>query len=794
MIKSYFTTGWRNLIQNKGYSLINIGGLSLGIAVTLLIGLWVFDELSYNKHYPHYNRIATVLQNNTIDNRVQTSASQSFQLGPELRNNYGNYFDHVVMSSFPVSSILAYEEKTFIADGDFMEPEAPELLSLKMLYGTRNGLQDPSSILLSSSVARKFFGDEDPVGEVIKIDNETDLKITGVYKDLPDNDSFKNELSFIAPLEVLISRGGRYLGWGNNWLQVFVKVAENVDMDQASEAIRDAKLKNIGENEFGAGFNPQLFLHPMNKWHLYSGFKNGVNIGGRIQFVWLFGAIGMFVILLACINFMNLSTARSQKRAKEVGVRKVIGSGRSQLIGQFFSESLLVVSLAFVFGILLARLFLSSFNHIADKNIDIPLANPFFWLLIIAFIFLIAMISGSYPAFYLSAFKPVSVLKGTFRTGRRASLPRKVLVIIQFTVSVTLLIGTIIVYQQIQYARNRPIGYDLNGLVTIPMKTDEVKKNYETLRNELLASGVISEVSTSETTVTNLWWSDSGFEWPGKDPNMQDHIYRGAISHEFGKTVGWRIKDGRDFSRDFLSDSSAMILNEAAVKYMGLEDPVGAGIRAYGRNYTVIGVVEDMLTQSLYRPVKQTIFIITPISAAEFINVKINPQSGASIALEELNSIFVKHNPGTPFEYTFADDEFARKFSFEQRMGKLVGIFTLLAVVISCLGLFGLASFMAEQRSKEIGIRKVTGASVFSIWKMLSKDFAFLVLIAVLISIPVGYFLMDSWLRDYEYRMEITWWIFAASALGALAITLLTVSYQSVKAALANPVDSLRSE
>jgi putative ABC transport system permease protein len=751
MYKSYFKIAWRNQVRDKGYSFINIGGLALGIAVAMLIGLWVYDELSYDKHHTNYHTFAAVLQNNTVDGRIETWSSQSFQLGPELRNSYGSYFKHVVMSSFPINSILSDREKTLTAEGCFMEAEAPELLALKMLYGTRTGLQDPTSILLSSSVASRFFGDVDPVGKVLKIDNGIDLKVTGVYEDLPDNSSFKSELFFIAPLDVLVKRGGRNLGWVNNWLQVFVQVAEHVDMHKASDAIKTAKLKNIDKSE--AGFKPELFLFPLSKWHLYSDFKNGVNTGGRIEFVWLFGAIGTFVLLLACINFMNLSTARSQKRAKEVGVRKVIGSARGQLVSQFFIESLLVVSLAFTFSILLVQLFLPWFNEMAGKNIRILWINPPLWLLLIAFVFLIAAISGSYPAFYLSAFTPAKVLKGAFKPGYYASLPRKALVVVQFTVSVTLIIGTIIVYQQIQFAKNRPIGYELNGLITLPIKTQEVRKNYDALRNDLLASGIISEVSTSETTVTNLWWSDAGYQWKGKDPNLQDNIYRGAISYDFGRTVGWTIKEGRDFSKNFPSDSSAIILNEAAVKYMGLENPIGETIGTYyGRNYTVIGVVEDMVTQSLYEPNKQTIFILDRFNRANFINIKINPQVSAGEALEVLGHVFVKHNPETPFEYTFADDEFARKFSFEERVGRLVGIFAILAIFISCLGLFGLASFVAEQRTKEIGVRKVMGASVFNLWKMLSMDFVGLVVVAVFIAAPIAYYFMSTWLLKYDYR------------------------------------------
>ncbi len=792
MFQSYFKIGWRNLLRSKGYSLINISGLALGMTVAILIGLWVFDELSYNKHQKNYDTVAAVLQNNTEDGKTETWSSQSYQLGPELRESYGSYFKHVVMSSFASSSILAKEEKVITITGCFMEEHGPELLSLQMIKGTSSGLKDPSSLLLSASTANIFFGADDPIGKVLKLDNSVDLKVIGVYQDIPDNSSFRGELAFIAPLEVLVNRGGRSFGWGNNWLQVFVQLAENVDMQQASVAIKNAKMKNVEVDD--KRFKPELFLHPLSKWHLYSDFKDGVNIGGLIQLVWLFGLIGVFVVLLACINFMNLSTARSLKRSKEVGVRKVIGSGRVQLIRQFFIESLLVVTLAFVCAILLVHLFLPWFNQIASKNIRIDWLNPSLWVALSAFAVLITLLAGSYPSFYLSAFSPVKVLKGTFRVGKYAALPRKALVIVQFSVSIILAIGTAVVYQQIQFAKDRPIGYELNGLVTVPMQTQEVKKNYNALRNELLTSGAIIEVSTSETTVTNLWWSDWGYEWKGKDPSSPGHIYRGAIDYDFGKTIGWKIKEGRDFSRDFPSDSSAFILNEAAVKYMGLEHPLGENIRSYGRNYTVIGVVEDMVTQSLYESNKQTVFVLDRFDRASFINVKINPEAGASKAIEELNRLFVKHNPNTPFEYKFADDEFAGKFSFEARVGKLVSIFALIAIFISCLGLFGLASFMAEQRIKEISIRKVLGASVSGLWQMLSKDFVILTAMSCLLAAPIGYYLMNSWLQLYEYHTTISGWLLLLIGIGVLVITLITVSFQAMRAALTNPLNNLKTE
>jgi len=792
MYKSYFKIGWRTLKKQKGYSFLNIGGLALGMAVAMLIGLWIWDELSFNQYHENYERIAAVAQNQTYEGVVETGFSNSVQLGPVLRENYGSNFKHVVMSSFTQSPILSYKEKSITKTGCFMEADAPQLLTLKMLQGTHNDLQDLYSILLSESTAYALFGNIDPLGEIIKIDNQLDVKVTGIYKDIPDNSSF-NDVRFIAPLELLVRSGDRTLSWTNNWLEVLVELEDNVDVRTASLAIRDAKLNNVGPNL--AKFNPELFLHPLPRWRLYSDFKDGVPTGGGyIEIVWLFGIIGVFVILLACINFMNLSTARSEKRAKEVGIRKVVGSLRRQLVSQFFSESLLMVLLAFLMLVLLVQLALPWFNELADKEISSIWTKPGLWLFGLVIIVFTTLISGSYPALYLSTFRPIKVLRGTFRASRFAAIPRKALVVVQFTVSITLIIGTIMVYQQIQFAKNRPLGYSQNGLLFIPMKTNEVKKHYKTFRNRLLATGTVSAVAKSETRVTDMWWSDYGFEWPGKDPDMQDNIYRGAVDYEFGQTVGWTIKEGRDFSREFASDSLAMILNEAAVTYMGLEHPIGVTVRAYGRDYTIIGVVENMLSQSMYEPVQQTYYVIDPFNRAEFINVKISPQASANEAIEAAEAAFKDLYPFTPFEYTFADELLANKYAFEVRIGTLAGIFATLAIIISCLGLFGLAAFVAEQRTKEIGIRKVLGASVASLWQLLSRDFIGLVVLSCLIAIPLAYYFAHDWLQNYNYRTDLHWWVFAVAAGGALVITIATVSFQTIKASTVNPVNSLRSE
>ncbi|HLL94001.1 MAG TPA: FtsX-like permease family protein, partial [Spirosoma sp.] len=750
-----------------------------------------------DNYHPNRERIALVMQNQTIDGEIQTWDSQALQLGPELRNTYGSHFKHIVMASKSLSPILSVGDRKLVKSGRYMEPAAPEMLTLKMLKGTRAGLSDPNSILLAESVSRAFFDDTDPVGKLMKIDNDRAVKVAGVYEDLPQSSSFA-ELTFIAPWDLLIKSQGydKKLSWGNSWFQAFVQIADQADMDKVSSAIKLAKwerVKNLSEGPYKP-YKSELFLHPMSRWHLYGEFKNGVNTGGRIQYVWMYGIIGAFVLLLACINFMNLSTARSEKRAKEVGIRKTFGSVRVQLITQFYSESLLVAFFAFVLSLLLVVLALPFFNGVAGKQMSIPWGNPLFWLACLGFSLLTGLIAGSYPALYLSSFVPIKVLKGTFKVGRLAAVPRKALVVVQFTVSITLIIGTIIVFRQIQHTKDRPIGFSRAGLLSIPMKADEVRKGYKALRNDLLSTRTAVELSQSETQATSAGVTNGGLQWRGKPEGMQDEQVTVAVTHEFGKTVDWKIKEGRDFSRAFTTDSSGFILNEEAVKYMGFKQPIGEQVKAFGRTYTVIGVVKNMVMESPYNPIRPSIFYIDNFKRAFYINIKINPQMSASEALVTIEAAFKKLNPNTPFEYKFADDDYDAKFRAEERIGKLARFFAVLAIFISCLGLFGLASFVAEQRTKEIGIRKVLGASVPTLWHMLSKDFVVLIIISLLIATPIAYYFMNEWIQKYTYRTELSWWIFALTAVGALLITLMTVSYQAIKAALIDPVKSLRAE
>ncbi|MBA4850052.1 ABC transporter permease [Emticicia sp. BO119] len=793
MIINYFKIALRNLLKYKGYSTINILGLATGMAVAILIGLWVYDELSFNKYHKNYNRIAQVMQNLTNNGGVSTQTQVPYPLAEELRKNYGADFKHIILSSQNGFHTLTKGETIVNKTGTFFEPGIVDLLSLNIIKGNKNGLNEPNSVILSESLSKVFFGEADPIDKIIKIDNDMNVKVTAVYEDLPKNTSF-GEVAFMAPWELLYTNAGLKSmtdPWRPNAFEIYTQLNDNADIDKVSFKIRDAKLKKV--NPTLAKKKPELFLLPMSRWHLYSEYKNGVNTGGRIQYVWLFGIISIFVLLLACINFMNLSTARSEKRAKEVGIRKAIGSVRVQLILQFFSESLLVVILSFTLSLIFVQLSLPAFNEIADKKMNILWTSTPFWLACLGFCVLTGFIAGSYPAFYLSSFQPIKVLKGTFSVGRFASIPRKVLVVMQFSVSVTLIIGTIVIFKQIQFAKNRPLGYETNGLVSFYIGTNEIHKHFDAIKRDLVESGAIIEMAESSSPTTNVWGTSSGFDWRGKDPNMPVDIAMCGISYDYAKTIGLQFKEGRNFSRDFASDSSGLVLNEAAVKFMGLQNPVGETIKWFDRPYKVIGVAKNIVIQSPYEPVKPVVYFALG-EAGSVVLAKINSASSAKEAIDRLEATFKEYNPTQPFEYQFVDEDYNKKFANEERIGKLATFFAILAIFISCLGLFGLASFVAEQRTKEIGVRKVLGASVFNLWRLLSKDFIVLVLISLFIASPIAYYFMSQWIEKYTYRTDISWWIFAAASLGALLITLLTVSFQAIKAALMNPVKSLKTE
>ena len=793
MLKNYFTVAWRNLVKSKAYSAINIIGLATGMAVAILIALWIWDELSFDNYHANHPQLAKVMTTQTFNGQTGTGDAVAMPLANELRTKYGSDFKAVSMASWNFGHILGFGNKKISTSGMWVESSFPEMFSLHMLKGTRKSLSDLSSVLISASVAKALFGDQDPINKTLKVDNKQDFKVSGVYEDLPRNTTLY-EMKILLPWEKYVTTEpwlkNAMTEWGNHSFQAFVQVNKNGDIGRISEKIKKASMIHLNAARDGV---EELVLQPMDNWRLHNEFKNGKLSGGRIEFVWLFGIIGVFVLFLACINFMNLSTARSEKRAKEVGIRKTVGSLRTQLIKQFLTESILVAFLALAIAIVLVLALIPFFNSLSDKAIRLPGGNLSFWLFILAFTLFTGIVSGSYPAFYLSGFDPIRVLKGGFRVGRFAALPRKILVVVQFSISIALIIGTIIVYRQIQFARDRPVGYTREGLISIMMSTPDLYGHYDALRNDLIATGMVDNMAESSSPTTQVWSNNIGFSWQGKDPNSLPLFGTVGVTQDFGKTLNWQIKDGRDFSRSFATDSSAMILNESAVKLTGIKNIVGQIIKWDTTPYKVVGVVKDMIMESPYEPVKPTIFIMNP-GWASVVTVRIRSTASMHAALDKIEMIFKKYNPAAPFEYKFTDQEYANKFSDEKRIGDLATFFAILAVFISCLGLFGLASFVAEQRTKEIGVRKVLGASVFNLWQMLSKDFVNLVIISCCIAIPIAWYFLHQWLQKYTYRTDISLWIFVVAAMGAMLITLLTVSYQAIKAALMNPTNSLRTE
>jgi len=799
MIKNYFKTAWRSLLKNRLSSFINIGGLSIGMALAMLIACWIYNEWSFDRQVNNYQRIAQVWE--TWPGGKGAQRQLPAPVVDELRSKFGNNFKRVVMSSQTREHILAFDQKKLIKAGNFMDPEVLKLFSIPMLKGGQSALNDAHSILLSASLAKAFFADADPVGQILRMDDSLSVKVTGVYEDFPYTSTFR-DITFLSPWDLYATfdaetRYNRH-SWGDNNWQIFVELADHADMEKISAKIKtirsdndpwlDAKGHNMNTSE--------IFLHPMSRWHLYSEFKEGNRDSGRIMYVRLFGLIGIFVLLLACINFMNLSTARSEKRAKEVGIRKTIGSLRWQLIGQFFTESLLVAVMAFVLALGLFVLSLPFFNELAESKMTVPWSNPLWWIFGVGFTLFTGLIAGSYPALYLSSFQPVKVLKGIFRVSRLAALPRKVLVVTQFTVSIAMIIGTIIVFRQVQFAKDRPVGYNQQGLFMMQMHTNTIYDHFSAFRNDLLSTGAVDEVAESVSPVTASWPQNGGLTWTNHNSSISsdpDFTMKG-ITTEYAQTLGLKFTEGRDFrSGPRGSDSGTMILNESSVRYMGLKNPIGKTVTWMKHNFTVVGVVKNMVMESPYESPVPAMYYLS-LYRMNHITIRINPKLSAEEAIRRISPVFAKYSPEEPFDYKFVDEEYDARFRGESRIGQLAGFFTVLAIFISCLGLFGLASFVAEQRTREIGVRKILGATIFSLWKMLSKDFVLLVGLSCLIAIPIAWWLLHQWLQQFAYRTEISWWIFAAAGIGAIGITLVTVSFQSIKAALINPVSSLRSE
>jgi len=783
VISNNLKIAWRNLVRNKVYSFINIAGLATGMAVTMLIAFWIYDEVSFNRNFKNYKSIVQVMVYQSSNGESGTSESMAIPVGKALASDFRADFENVSFVSWGNDMLLSHGEKRLSGFGRIVQPAFAHMFTLSMLEGNRNALNDPTTLLISKSMATALFGDKQATGNIVRLNNKQQMKIGGVYEDFPHNSTFY-ESKLLLPWEFEDNNNKNSTAWENHNVMLFAQLTQNAALKKVADKVRQVPTPHVKR------WHEEIVLQPMAKMHLYDEFIGGKAVTGRIRFVWMFGIIGMFVLFVACINFMNLSTARSEKRAKEVGIRKSVGALRRQVMKQFLNESVMVALISFLFALVLVILALPYFNQLSDKQITIDWNNPYIWFVAVTFTVLTGVIAGSYPAFYLSAFNPVKVLKGTFKAGKSALLPRRVLVVVQFTVSIALIIGTIVVFRQIDYARSRPVGYSREGLVTVAF-TDKLQSSFDALRNDLLASGLIDNIAASSQTAT-YFSNNNSIEWTGKDPSLVRFFRDVNVTHDFGRTIRWNIKEGRDFSREHPSDSSAAIINESALRIMNFKDPIGQIIKYGGKDFTIVGVVHDMITQSPYAPLEPSVFFCSGWLQA--LTIRISGKQPVNKSLDQIAGLFKKYDPDTPFAYRFVDDEYAKKFTAEEKIGNLAGFFAVFAIFISCLGLFGLSSYVAEQRTKEIGLRKVLGASVLNVWQLLSKEFIILTLVSFIIATPLADYFMTNWLNNYSYRVHLSWWIFGITAAGSLIITLLTISYQAIRAGLANPVKSLRTE
>ena len=813
MLRNYFKTAWRSLVNNKVYSTLNILGLATGMAVALLIGLWVKDQSSYDQFLPNYQQAYQVKYNYNNNGEIRTQTEVCIPLAQALKNDipeiaytaltfgpaaYGSLGSNLKTASNATGTpgqTANPADKKIAPSGLIAGPDFLKIFQFPMIEGNADdALRDPTSIVLTQSTARALFGNIDPMNKIVRRDNTENLKVTGVIKDLPQNSSF--HFDCITSFDDFAASGwvkAATTNWNHSFFQLYIGLKPNTGNTDASV---DAKIKSLVRKyapQTYQTFQQQVIMQPLKDWHLYTEYKNGIATGGLIDYVRLFSIIGVLVLLIACINFMNLSTARSEKRAKEVGVRKVIGSTRQGLIMQFLIESIVMTALAFALSLLLVQFVLPAFNTMTRASISIPWSNGWFWLIMLSYVLFTGLLAGSRPAFYLSSFQPVKVLKGSGGTGRAAATPRKILVVLQFTCSIALIISTIIVYQQIQYARNRPRGYDPNRLITSP----ESGVDYTTLKREALQTGMVSHMTRSLSPATEIYSHNTIDDWPGRLPNEPLSIAMNALcDSDYFKTLGIAFVSGRNFTGNYAADSTDVILNEAAVARMRLKNPINQYIRWSLSNapnrLRIIGVVKDALTNAPFAPAEPTIFVYQPWTFN--IMYRLSPTANTRAALAALKPIFNKYNPDYPFEYHFVDENYASKFELEMLIGRLAGIFAALAVFISCLGLFGLAAYVAEQRTKEIGVRKVLGASVSLVFLLLTKDFIILVIISCVIATPLSFYFLHDWLQQYSYRIHIGPGVFLLSAILAILITIGTISFQAIKAALMAPAKSLRTE
>jgi putative ABC transport system permease protein len=786
MIKNYLKIAFRNLFRHKAFSLINISGLAIGMASAVFILLWMYNQWAFDTFHTQKDRIYELWNKGNSEKKISCWNITPQPLAPTLMKDFPEV-EYAVRVNGEQTSLFSYGEKRIMSEGSIVDPAFLKMFTFPLFEGSaETALKDAFSLVITEKLAKKIFGNENPMGKILKVDNEDNFTVTGVLKDIPANTRF--QMAYLVSWEYIKYKKQENEFWGNNCTKTYALLKPNTTLASIEPKLKDLRRQYQKDNK-----TDEFFLYPMSRWRLYSQFVNGVEEGSLLTVIKFAGILAFFILLIACINFMNLSTARSEKRAKEVGIRKVVGAQKGALILQFIGESIILSCIAGIIALLIVVLLLPTFSKFVFMDIVFEYKNPVFWLSFIGFTVLTGVLAGLYPAFFLSSFQPVSVLKGTFKKENALITPRKALVVIQFTFAIVLILGTIIVQQQIVYGLNRDAGFSKDNIIYLDLNGD-IPKNYSSIKTELLASGAVTTMTKTFSPITEGWSNTKGIEWTGKNGDDKTLFDRFSADDKAAKTLGFQMIEGRDFDLStYPTDSSAVLLNESALKTMALKEPIGQIIKDGDTKWHVIGVVKDFLLRNPYKPATPTV-IQGAKRGLSILHLKLNNQWTMAENLKHVEAVFKKYNPEYPFDYKFVDEQYAKKFEKNQRMGQFGTLFSALSIFISCLGLFGLATYMAENRIKEIGVRKVLGASVVSIISLLSKDFIKLVGLAIALASPIAYYLMNKWLQDFPYRITINWWIFVLAGVLALFIALLTVSFQAMKAAVANPVNSLRNE
>ncbi|MBS1659659.1 MAG: ABC transporter permease [Bacteroidetes bacterium] len=788
MLFHYFKIAWRNISRNKAYSSINLIGLAVGMAVSFVLLLYVYHEFSYDRFNRKRDRLYLAFKNQSNNGVIKTKPLSTEPMAAALVRDFPEV-EAAARTNMAENSLVSYGSKrlkmsTIAADASLLD-----LFSFEFLYGEqRDALAGPSTIVLTSAASRALFGDVDPVGRVVQFNNQYPLTVKAVIKDVAGNSS----LAFTAMIswETFIYQRPwmKDAGWDNYSFSTYVLLKPGTSMERVNAKMRGMLAKYDQANK-----DIQPFLYPVERLHLYNEFQNGVPSGGRIEYVRLFLILAIGILLIACINFMNLSTARSEKRAREVGVRKTMGAGRVALVKQFMGESVLLSLLAFLIALGLVAVLLPVFNQVVGLQLRLPYDNVLAWLAALGVTLLTGLLAGSYPALFLSSFNPVRVLKGRLFTSRASVRPRQALVVVQFTFAVCLILSSIFIYKQVGYIKDRPVGYEREGLVEMTVD-GKLFGEFGRFRREAIESGAVADAAMTSAAITDNQQGAWDNRWPNQLPGEDKLVFDCmAVTYHFIKTYGLTLVQGRDFDESRPADSTGVLLNEAAVRLMRMKEPVGQEITWLGVKRKVIGVVKDWVRGSPYEPVKPAIIGFVKDWVGN-IGLRLNPGLPASKSLALLQSVYKRYNPEYPFEYKWTDETFSQKFDNEQLLGKISVGFTALAIMISCLGLWGLASFSAEQRKKEMGIRKVLGASVAGLWVQLSREFVGLVLLAFVIGSAVSWYFVHRWLAAYAFHTSLSLWAFLATLLATVVLCLLAVSWQALRAAFANPVDGLRSE